>query len=61
MQEAIELARLDQLAKRLNLSRKRTWNFLHRLVRQGFLRANKRKRPYLYSMAGLHDSVLDRN
>jgi len=52
---------VDQLAKRINLSRKWTWNFLHRLVQQGFLNADKRKRPYMYSMVGLRDSILDRN
>ena len=51
----------DQLAKKLNLSRKWTWNFLRGLVQQGFLSTNKEKRPYLYSMAEVHDNILDRN
>ena len=50
-----------QLAKRLNLSRKWMWNLLHGLVQQGFLYANKRNRPYTYSMAGLYGGTLDRN
>ena len=51
----------DRLAKRLGLSRKWTWNFLNRLVRQGLLSANKRNRPYQYSRVSLHDGIVDRN
>jgi len=51
----------DQLAKRLSLSRKWTWNFLHRLVQQGLLSVNKRSKPYQYSKVSLHDDVVDRN